>query len=237
MAGPTPSASLVLNEVIHLLAVPSPSANPAEPNPEVVIVWMKSESIGCTKSKCSPAQSSDKVNVIQGKWWIFWLCQAQVPVRLNQVLKWMMKLLLSKWIDACFGCAKSKSQPGWSKWLRSWFWLNEMIKLMAAPSPNASLVNPSDERYGWSNYRASLIEIKEDWEMYWKLWFQRIKSPGLNIAGSIPPQTAPMLHLRSLLIHHEEAKISYDVLLPARVSLFKSNLLVFHSNSSVPTKQ
>ena len=112
MAGPTPSASLVLNEVIHLLAGPSPSANPAEPNPEVVIVWMKSESIGCTKSKCSPAQSSDKVNVIQVKWWIFWLCQAQVPVRLNQVLKWMIKLLLSKWIDG--GSCWSKSRrPAW----------------------------------------------------------------------------------------------------------------------------
>ena len=116
MAGPTPSASLVLNEVIHLLAGPSPSANPAEPNPEVVIVWMKSESIGCTKSKCSPAQSSDKVNVIQGKWWIFWLGQAQVPVRLSQVLKRMIKLLLSNELMEEVAGPNPEGQPDWMSW-------------------------------------------------------------------------------------------------------------------------
>ena len=130
MAGPTPSASLVLNEVIHLLAGPSPSANPAEPNPEVVIVWMKSESIGCTKSKCSPAQSSDKVNVIQVKWWIFWLCQAQMPVRLNQVLKWMIKLLLSKWIDGG-SCWYKPRRPAW---------INEKMNDVAVPTASLSLI-------------------------------------------------------------------------------------------------
>ena len=102
---------------MNLLAVPSPSASPAEPNQEVDICWMKSESICCAKSKRSPAESSDKINVIRVKWWIYWMYQAQVP---------------PSWIKC------------WNQWW-IWYLFNEVIDLLAVPSSNASLAESNGE--------------------------------------------------------------------------------------------
>ena len=109
----------------NLLAVPSPSVYKVQPS------WIKWWSqwwiwylfndvidlLAVPSSNASLAESSDKVNVVQVKWWIYWLYQVQVQ---------------PSWIKC------------WSQWW-IWYLFNDVIDLLAVPSSNASLAESNGE--------------------------------------------------------------------------------------------
>ena len=206
---------------MNLLAVPSPSASPAEPNQEVDICWMKNESTCCVKSKRSPAESSDKVNVAQVNLWIFWLRQVQVPAPLNQALKWIVKLLLSTWINECVDCAEKQGQSISMDMSNCWLAKLECqsikmkVKLLLCncPDPMQAFVNRI-----WSYYCVNEIEGKP-----------------LIVCWPAPPSN---LTNALMLSSNQEAKISLLwCLFPARcVPVQSLNSWYSLPTSSVPFK-
>ena len=128
----------------------------------IMFEW-RNESFGCAKSKCQPCWTQSRSWYLLNEEWIYLLCQVQVSARLNQALKWIVKLLLSTWINECVDCAEKQGQSISMDMLNCWLAKLECqsikmkVKLLlcGCPDPMQAFVNRI-----WSYYCVNEIESK-----------------------------------------------------------------------------